>query len=73
MKGYRRLQVDWQSAIRNRQSAIGLGFRLGFAQAGNAIAFFPLTPFLEQLRPLKSFKNVPFAAQGGRRAQASML
>jgi hypothetical protein len=31
------------------------GFRFGFAQAGDAVAWFPLAAFLKQLDPLESF------------------
>jgi hypothetical protein len=52
---------------------LGSGFRLGFAQAGNAVALFPLTAFLEQFRAFETLENVPFTAQFGRRAQTPML
>jgi hypothetical protein len=50
-----------------------LRFGLGFAQAGDAVAVFPLTAFLEQFRAFKTLEHIPFAAQHGGRAQTSML
>jgi hypothetical protein len=50
-----------------------LGVSLGFAQAGNPIARLPLAAFLEQLKALKAFKDVSFAAQSGGCSQTPML
>ena len=46
---------------------------LGLPQPGDPVARFPLTPFLEQLQPLKAFEHVPFTPQSRRRAQTTML
>jgi hypothetical protein len=50
-----------------------LRFRLGLAQAGDPLAFFPLAAFPEQLQALKALEHIPFAAQGGGRPQTAML
>ena len=50
-----------------------LSVRFRLAQTGDAFAFFPLAAFLQQLQPLKTLQNIPFAAQSGRRAQTPML
>ena len=50
-----------------------LDCRLGLAQAGNAVARFPLIALLEQLDSLKTLEHIPFAAQCGGRAQTAML
>ena len=34
---------------------------------------FPLAAFLEHFHALKALEHIPFAAQGGRRAQTAML
>jgi hypothetical protein len=54
-------------------STFGSGFPFGLAQAGDAVALFPLAALLEQFQALETLQNVPFSAQGGRRAQTSML
>jgi len=58
-------------AIRIPQSNSRL--RFGLAKAGGPVAFFPLAAFLEQFRGLKTLELIPFTAQGGRRAQTTML
>jgi len=55
------------SALRLPDSRFGLGFRLGFAQAGNTVSFLPLTTLFEQLEALKPFEDISFAAQSGSR------
>jgi len=55
------------------QEISGLGFAFGFAKAGDAVAFFPLTAFFENFEALKALEHVPFAAQSGGCAQAAML
>ena len=50
-----------------------LGFALGFTQAGDAIAVFPLAAFFEHLDAFKAFENVSFAAQSGSGPQTPML
>jgi hypothetical protein len=57
-----------RSAFR-RQSNV----RFGFAQTGDTVALFPLTSPLKHFEAFKTFEHIPFAAQGGRRAQTSML
>ena len=51
----------------------GSDFGLGFAQTGNPIPLLPVSPFFQDLQPFKSFEDIPFAAQGGRGAQTTML
>jgi hypothetical protein len=50
-----------------------LGFAFGFAEASNAVAFFPLAAFFEELEAFKALQNIPFSAQSGGCAQAAML
>jgi len=50
-----------------------LYFRLGLTQARDTVADLPLTAFFEQLQTLEPLQNIPFATQGGRRAQTTML
>ena len=38
-----------------------LRFALGFAKAGDPVALFPLTAFLEEFEALKALQNVPFS------------
>jgi hypothetical protein len=61
------------SSLITRHSSLFLRFRLGFAQAGDAVALFPLAAFFEQFRALKTLEHIPFAAQSGSRAQTPML
>jgi len=49
------------------------GVFLGFAQAGNTVAFLPLAAFLEQFNPFKALQDVSLAAQCSRRTQTPML
>jgi hypothetical protein len=49
----------------------GVGF--GLAEAGDAVAVFPLAAFLEDFDALKPLEDAAFAAQGGRGAEATML
>jgi len=65
--------TDGLEFVIGHSSCLNLHFRFGFAEAGNPLAFLPLAPFFEQFNPLKAFEYVSFAAQEGRRAQASML
>src|SRR5438067_3109287 len=64
----RRPLVNRKSEIVNR-----LRFRLGLAQAGDAIARFPLAAFLEQGDALEALEDVTIGAGGAGRAQAAML
>lgn len=50
-----------------------LGFALGLAQAGDAVAFLPLTAFLEYFEAFEPLEDVAFTAQSRGRAQAAML
>jgi hypothetical protein len=59
--------------IENRHPAVGSGFRLGFTEAGDPVAVFPLAAFLKQFRALEPLEHIPFAAQLGRYAQTPML
>jgi hypothetical protein len=52
---------------------LGLGFRFGLAEAGDAVAGFPLAAFLEEFGALKTLEHITFAAQCGGRAQTAML
>ena len=58
-------------AIRN--SKFRSSFRLGLAQAGDAVARLPLAAFLEQCDALEAFENVAFCAEVAGGAQAAML
>ena len=49
------------------------GVRLGLAQSGDAIAWFPLTPLLEQRDALESFEDIALGTQRGGGAQTAML
>lgn len=48
-----------------------LGF--GFAEAGDAVAFLPLTALFEKFGALKALEDIALAAEFGRRAQTAML
>jgi hypothetical protein len=48
-----------------------LGF--GFAEAGDAVAVFPLTAFFKKRNTLETFEDIAPAAESGRRAQTAML
>ena len=50
-----------------------LHFRLGLAQAGDAVAFLPLAALLENLDAFKPFHDIALGAQVGGGAQTSML
>ena len=50
-----------------------LGFAFGLAEAGDAVARFPLAAFLEEFEALKAFEHVSFTAQSSGCAQAAML
>ena len=50
-----------------------LDFGFSLAQAGDAVAVFPLTALFEHFEALKALKHIPFATEGGCRPQASML
>lgn len=56
---------------RHSEGCLLAGF--GLAEAGDAVAGFPLTAFLEDFDALKALHDVSFAAQSGRGAQAAML
>jgi hypothetical protein len=61
------------STLRTQHFALELGFAFGLAQAGNAFALLPLAPLFEQFQAFKALEHIPFAAQGGSRAQTPML
>jgi hypothetical protein len=61
------------SAFVIRYLSFASAFGFGLAQAGDAIAFFPLAAFFEQRDAFKAFQHVPLAAEDGRRAQTTML
>ena len=50
-----------------------LGVRLGFAQAGDAVAGLPLSPLFEQGDTFETFQDVTFCAGRAGGAQAGML
>jgi len=54
-------------------TGLSLGFALGFAEAGDAVARFPLTTFLEQFESFEALEDVAFTAESGGCAQAAML
>ena len=56
-----------------RPAAGGLSFALGLAEAGDAIAFLPLTALLEQFDALKPLEHIAFPAQGGGGTKTTML
>ncbi len=60
-------------SFRTPDSTPRLGLAFGFAQARDAVAFFPLTAFFQQLNALKAFEHVAFPSQSGRCAKTSML
>jgi hypothetical protein len=54
-------------------STFRLGFRLGLAQASDAVAGLPLAAFLEQGNALEALEDISFCAGGAGGAQAAML
>src|SRR4051812_12966819 len=54
-------------------SSLPSGLRLCLAQAGDAVAGFPLAAFLEQGDALEALEDVTIGAGGTGRAQAAML
>ena len=46
---------------------------LGFAEAGDAVAFLPLAALFEEFGALEALEDIALAPQGGRRAQTAML
>ena len=50
-----------------------LNVRFGFAEAGDAVAAFPLTALFEKRDTLETFEDIALAAENGRRAQTAML
>ena len=50
-----------------------LRFRLGFPQTGDAVAFLPLTAFLEQFNAFEAFQNVALGAQCAGALKTTML
>ena len=71
--GQRRVLATGRSLIGHRQSQLRSGFRLRFAQAGDAVARFPIAAFFEQLNALVALENVAFGTQVGRGAEAGVL
>jgi hypothetical protein len=63
----------YQPDLEFRISSFTSGFAFGFAKPGDAVAFFPLTAFLEKFEALKTLQNIAFSAQSGGCAQAAML
>lgn len=51
----------------------GLGVRFGFAEAGDAVAILPLTPFFQDGDSFKAFENVAFAASVAGCSETAML
>ena len=50
-----------------------LHIRLGFAEAGDAVAVLPLAALFEKFGALKALEDIALAAERGRRAQTAML
>jgi hypothetical protein len=50
-----------------------LRLAFGFAEAGDAVADFPLAAFFEDCDPLEPFHDIAFGAGGACRPQTSML
>ena len=50
-----------------------LGFGFGFAEAGDAVAVFPLIAFLEQFDAFEAFQNVALGAQSTGTLKTTML
>ncbi len=63
----------YMKAVKRREQPLDSGFAFGFAEAGDAVAGFPLAAFLEEFEALKAFEHVSFTANGGGGAQAAML
>lgn len=61
------------SALCILHSALISGVGLRFAQAGDAVALFPLTALFEDFQALKALEDIAFSAQGGGRAKTAML
>jgi hypothetical protein len=61
------------STLAIRPSQFGSGFPPGLAQAGDAVAFFPLTTLFHNLDALKTLEHIALATQNGGRAQTAML
>jgi hypothetical protein len=49
------------------------GVGLGLAEAGDAVAVFPLTPFFEDFDALKAFHDIALSTKGGSGAEATVL
>jgi hypothetical protein len=62
--------VDSTFAIVIRHSS---GFRFGFAQAGDAVAIFPLATFFENGDALEALHDITFATGGAGGAETAML
>ena len=58
---------------RPASARVCLGFGLGFAEAGDAVAFLPLSAFLEQFDAFEAFENVALGAQSAGALQTTML
>ena len=60
---------------RHSQTTIAnvLGFAFGLAQAGDAVAWFPLPAFFEQFNALDALQDVTFAAQSGSGPKTTVL
>jgi hypothetical protein len=49
------------------------GNRLGFSQAGNPVALFPLAAFFEDFDAFKAFEDIPLGAQSTCCPETTML
>jgi hypothetical protein len=58
---------------RHSRSAFPLHFGPGLAQAGDAVAGFPLIALSEQFDPLEAFEDISFCAGRAGGAKAAML
>ena len=68
-------QLRWplHSAFRSPNRAFELDFGLGFPQASDAVAHFPLAALFEDFNPFKAFHDVALRARSAGGAQAGVL
>lgn len=69
MTGSDRRKLHRFTRLNNNQS----GFALGLAEAGDAIAFLPLTTLAEKFYTFKAFEHIALGAQGARATETTML
>jgi hypothetical protein len=73
-KHFRRLgECGNTTLIPGAPAPAGLGVGLGFAQAGDAVAGFPLTAFFQDFDAFEPFENIALGAQSARTAETWVL